>query len=289
MDVSVIIPSYRHPHKIGACVDSLLDQTYTGEYEIIIVDSSPADVQLELDLLFSDKPRIKLIKLNTQTYPGTARNVGIHRAKGAVIALIDADCIAEKDWLENIVKNIADNTIITGVIENGTPDSVYGTCSFLVEFNHFLDLGKGRVELEGAATCNFACNREVFERVGYFTDDRAFEDILFCKKLIAVGGRIVKVDDVRIRHVNKTDLAGVASNLEMLGRYSALVRKRQGMPPRIIFNYPILSFGLIVFRYVSIISRVARSRYLLQFIMYTPVILYLLFIWARGFNIGAKE
>lgn len=289
IQISVVIPSYNQPDTISQCLESVLKQDFTGVYEVVIVDSSIAKYQEIIAGICEVDERVRLIKLKQQTYPGAARNVGIKEAKGEVIALIDSDCVAHESWLSNIAKNMEENIIATGVIENGTQDSVYGTCSFLVEFNHFLAPSQHKKEVHAAATCNFAAKKEVFEKVGYFTDDRAFEDMLFCTKFKKMGGAIYQFRDIRISHVNKTDLKKIAANQKMLGFYSAKVRKQHQMPPQAVFNYPVLAFGLLGFRYLSILSRVIKSKHFLSFVLYNPIIIYLLIQWSIGFYNGAKE
>jgi glycosyltransferase involved in cell wall biosynthesis len=287
-EISVVIPSYNQPATVQRCIHSLLEQEFSGTYEIIIADSSDTARQQELATFCEPLERVQLIKLSKQTYPGAARNVGIKAATGEIIALIDSDCVARPNWLTNIQRHCEPNTILTGVIENGTPDSAYGTCSFLVEFNHFLDFRGERRPVHAAATCNFACHKTVFEQVGYFTDDRAFEDMLFCRKFTEQGGAIYRYHDIRIAHLNKTELAGIKNNQRMLGFYSAKVRKAYGMPPHTIFQMPILALALVPFRYLSIFSRVVRSKYLWKFLLYKPIMLYLLWHWSKGFRAGAK-
>ncbi|WP_020537606.1 glycosyltransferase [Lewinella cohaerens] len=289
MQISVVIPSYNQPETVQRCIGSILEQDFGGTYEIIIADSSDKRKQDELAAFCATIPKVQLIPLEKQTFPGSARNIGIKAAQGEVIALIDSDCVAKPNWLENIWKNMEHNVILTGVIENGTEDSVYGTCSFLVEFNHFLDFSGHKVPAHAAATCNFACRKEVFDKIGYFTDDRAFEDMLFCKKFTDQGGQIFRINGIRIAHLNKTDLAGIRRNQTMLGKFSAIVRRAHGMPPQLVFKLPILAFALAKFRYLSIFSRVIRSKYWAKFLLYTPVILYLLVHWSKGFYTGAKR
>lgn len=289
MQISVVIPSYNQPATVQRCIGSILEQDFEGTYEVIIVDSSEKSKQEMLAAFCASLPKVQLIPLATQTFPGSARNVGIKAAQGEIIALIDADCVARPNWLKNIQENMGTGLILTGVIENGTEDSVYGTCSFLVEFNHFLDFSGHRVPAHAAATCNFACRKEVFEQIGYFTDDRAFEDMLFCKKFTEQGGQIFRVNGIRIAHLNKTDLAGIRSNQTMLGKFSAIVRQAHGMPPQLVFKFPVLAFALAKFRYLSIFSRVIRSKYWARFLLYSPVIIYLLFHWSKGFYSGAKR
>ncbi len=289
MQLSVVIPSYNQPETVQRCIVSILEQDFSGTYEIIIADSSDKHKQDELAAFCATIPKVQLISLKEQTFPGSARNIGIKAAQGEVIALIDSDCVAKPNWLENIWENMEHNVILTGVIENGTEDSVYGTCSFLVEFNHFLDFSGHKVPAHAAATCNFACRKEVFDKIGYFTDDRAFEDMLFCKKFTDQGGQIFRINGIRIAHLNKTDLAGIRRNQTMLGKFSAIVRRAHGMPPQLVFKLPILAFALAKFRYLSIFSRVIRSKYWVKFLLYTPVILYLLLHWSKGFYTGAKR
>jgi len=289
IEISVIIPSYNHPEQISQCVNSLLQQEINKGFEIIIVDSSNEIIQSRLEELCAIDHRIRLIKLNQQTFPGAARNVGIKKAKGNIIALIDADCIANEDWLKNILNNIEANTILTGVIKNGTESSVMGTCSYLVEFNNFLEFHGSKREVDSAATCNFSAKKEVFEKVGFFSDDRAFEDFLFCYKFKESGGKIYQHKDISISHINKTDFNDIVRNQKMLGRFSAKVRKRYDMPPQSVFKLPILSFALPGFRYLSILSRVIKTKHIFKFLLFSPIIIYFLFCWSWGFYKGAKE
>ena len=288
IQISVIIPSYNHLTKIEACIKSILSQDFSGQYEIIIVDSSSKAHQYELENVCLIDERINLIKLAQQTYPGAARNIGIEASNGDIIALIDSDCIADKSWLKNIYKNISENVILTGFIKNGTKNNVLGTCSYLVEFNHFLESNQEEKEILAAATCNFACKKSVFDAMGKFTKERAFEDFLFSHKFRMSGGKIYKRHDICISHVNKTELKDIRTNQKMLGNFSAKMRKKHGIPPKLILRYPILSIFLVVFRYFSILSRVFKNKHLISFLWYSPVIVYFLVYWSVGFYAGAK-
>lgn len=289
IEISVVIPSFNQPDKIEHCIKSILAQNFTKTYEIIIVDSSAPIHQAKVEAICLMDTSIKLIKLDKQTYPGVARNIGIKASLGNIIALIDSDCVAQENWLNHIYNNISDDVILTGVVQNGTKTSVLGTCAFLVEFNHFLDFKEEKREVLSAATCNFACKKTVFERVGYFTNDRAFEDFLFCYKFRKQGGSIYQIRAIAVEHLNKTAGAAIVANQKMLGYYSAKVRKTNAMPPQVVFKYPLLAFGLIGFRYFSIISRVVKTEFFIQFLLYTPILIYFIIQWGIGFYKGAKE
>jgi glycosyltransferase involved in cell wall biosynthesis len=61
-DISVIIPSFNHIEHLQRCVSSILNQQCSGTFEIIIVDSSPSDVQNKIELMFKTNDLIHLIK-----------------------------------------------------------------------------------------------------------------------------------------------------------------------------------------------------------------------------------
>ncbi len=94
--ISVVIPSYNAEKTIRKCIDSLSRQTFRGDFEIILADSSG---DLTAEVVSADYPRVKLIRFEKKTDPGTARNAGVKQAKGEVIAFIDADCEAAPDWI----------------------------------------------------------------------------------------------------------------------------------------------------------------------------------------------
>ena len=289
IEISVIVPSYNHPKTIEKCIKSLLHQKFTREFEIIIVDSSGKEIQKKVESICQRDRRIKLIKRKDQTYPGSARNIGIKKALGDIIALIDADCIADDDWLENIYQNMDDDIILSGVIKNGTPENVMGSCSYMIEFSHFQEFSEHQRYSPAAATCNFACKRIIFEQIGYFSKARAYEDFLFCRKFVKEGGKIILRKDINVTHVNKIDLKSIRDNQFILGKYSAIARRENGLSPKLIFKYPILSPLLIGYRYVSILSRLFHRKRLFTFLWCTPVIVYLLGYWCSGFYHGSKE
>jgi glycosyltransferase involved in cell wall biosynthesis len=288
-DISVIIPSFNHIEHLQRCVSSILNQQCSGTFEIIIVDSSPSDVQNKIELMFKTNDLIHLIKLPNQTFPGIARNIGIKQAKGKYIGMIDADCSAEGGWLECITKYVKENTVICGTIKNGTPYSTWGTLSYLVEFNQFLESTQPPVEIEGASTGNFGCEKILFEKYGYFSDYRAFEDFFFASNLKKQGGKILKVSGFTITHHNRTTFNQIWKNINMLGLLSAKVRRENNLPPKLIFRFPALAFLLTFYRYFSGLKNTLHNKYFFSYILLSPLLIILFLGWSTGFYEGSKE
>ena len=104
--ISIIIAIYNRKDELFELLNSLSHQT-DKDFEIIIVDDGS-----KIDL----RPTTELFKesLNIQFYrkdnsgPGLSRNYGARRAKNDWLVFVDSDVIVEKDYIENIKKNITE-------------------------------------------------------------------------------------------------------------------------------------------------------------------------------------
>jgi cellulose synthase/poly-beta-1,6-N-acetylglucosamine synthase-like glycosyltransferase len=104
--VSVVVPVY-NDSRIESCISSLLMQDYPRElYEVIVVDNNSVASIKEIIQRF---PVIYLREENQGSY--FARNRGLEYASGDVAAFIDADCIADPAWLNNLVHGFKDQQV----------------------------------------------------------------------------------------------------------------------------------------------------------------------------------
>jgi len=98
---SVIIPVYNKANYIEETLKSVLKQQFTN-YEIIIIDDGSTDSSLEIINQFLDN-RICIYKQENKGV-AAARNFGIEKSKGKLIAFLDADDYWFPNHLEEIVK-----------------------------------------------------------------------------------------------------------------------------------------------------------------------------------------
>ncbi|MGR0481937.1 MAG: glycosyltransferase family 2 protein [Candidatus Electronema sp. V4] len=100
MLISVVIPMYNSKYTIIKSIESVLNQSYQGDIEILIVnDGSTDNCGKIVENYISSNNRAIPIRLINKSNGGvsSARNVGIKEAKGDWIALLDSDDI----WLPN--------------------------------------------------------------------------------------------------------------------------------------------------------------------------------------------
>ena len=98
MEFSIIVAVRNENSYIERCIESLYNQKFKGEYEIIVVDGMSDDGTYETLKKIKKKYKIKLFQ-NPVLNAAAGRNLGIKKSKGTYIAFIDGDAIAEKDWL----------------------------------------------------------------------------------------------------------------------------------------------------------------------------------------------
>ena len=89
--LTVIMPSYNAERYIVEAIDSVIAQT-VEEWELIIVDDASTDATQEIAADYQRRdPRVRLVTQDTNRGPAYARNAGIDRARGELIAFIDSD------------------------------------------------------------------------------------------------------------------------------------------------------------------------------------------------------
>lgn len=98
LKVSVVIPMYNAEDTIKSCIDSVFNQTFKDDIEIIIVNDGSTDNSEDVvKSLVDGSENKRTIKVISQINGGVskARNVGINNATGDFIALLDSD----DEWL----------------------------------------------------------------------------------------------------------------------------------------------------------------------------------------------
>lgn len=102
-NVSVIMPARNAAAYIDAAAGSVLNQSMT-ELELLVIDDGSTDgTAARVRAIGEDDNRIRLLT-GPGRGPATARNLGILRATGQWVALMDADDVMDTDRLENLVR-----------------------------------------------------------------------------------------------------------------------------------------------------------------------------------------
>src|SRR5436190_24068624 len=111
--VSVVIPHYSDIAGLTLCLAALRRQNWAADaFEIIVADNNSSGGVAAVQAIAGD---IRVVHAPEQG-AGPARNAGVAAARGDVLAFIDADCIAEPDWLRAGVAGLQRNDYVGGQV-----------------------------------------------------------------------------------------------------------------------------------------------------------------------------
>lgn len=177
--LSVIITVKNERGSINVLLDSLESQTAMPK-EIIFVDGGSTDGTAEIiKKRMKKNKRIKLI-IARGTSIAAGRNIGISNSVSGIIAMTDAGCVIDKNWLINITKPFSirpEIGIVTGSYRmtgksllQEAVKAYLGTPFKLATSSNFLPSAR-----------SIAFRKSIWEKVGGFSEDLelAGEDTLF--------------------------------------------------------------------------------------------------------------
>jgi cellulose synthase/poly-beta-1,6-N-acetylglucosamine synthase-like glycosyltransferase len=162
--------------------------------ELIVADNGSTDKTVSLAKEFGaiviERPKATIAEL---------RNTGAQRAKGSIVAFVDADTVVDKGWLRAAVRHFVNGRI--------------GAVGSRLQYPHdapwiervWAEQQKERNyrgEINWLGSANLVVSRECFERVGGFDASlRTSEDVELCSRIRAAGYVIFSDPEVRATHL----------------------------------------------------------------------------------------
>src|SRR3954468_6230526 len=167
--VSVVVPTRDRAGYLDVTLTSLANQDFAEPYEVIVVDDGSRDSTHEVIArhgvrsLLHDPPR----------GPNAARNDGARVAEADLIALIDDDVFAPREWLRELVdgaRRHPDALAYGGPIRARLEGPAPRSCGREAPPVTTLDLGTGDVPTELVWSANMLLRRSALELAGEFDD-----------------------------------------------------------------------------------------------------------------------
>jgi GT2 family glycosyltransferase len=204
--ISVVIPHLNQPEALEACLGSLDAQSLARNFfEIIVVDNG--SVSMPEDIVANHSGTRLLREL--QEGPGPARNSGVRSATGDIIAFIDADCRAHRDWLRNALQTIRsapEGTILGGDVRiwRNRWNTFTGIEAFEAVFEYRF---KFFIERHGyCGTGNLVVRRSNYEKVGPFAGIEFAEDVEWGQRARSAGLTFRYIPEMVVFHPARRSL-----------------------------------------------------------------------------------
>lgn len=171
MRISVVIPTYNREKYICECVKSAIQQTYNGDYDVIVVDDGSIDSTPKI--LSAFKGKIIYKKINNSGRPAVPRNVGVNIAKGEYVAFLDSDDIWMPNKLEAQVRDIQESKSILSYSNAEIIDSSGNSTGSLVLSN---DQGHSGAIFQYLLKDNIVSTLTVLASKKYILDAGGFDE-----------------------------------------------------------------------------------------------------------------
>jgi glycosyltransferase involved in cell wall biosynthesis len=246
-----------------------------------VVDSSSNGIAQRIGEKFS---KVRLYQFPVRKFCGDARNFGLSVAKGEIIAFIDADCRADGNWIEQILKAHQSPCLaIGGAIANGNPHSITGWAAYFCEFSQWMP-GLHTRKVVDIAGANMSYKRRAFEEYGLFIEGTYSSDTDFHWRLVRNGHYLQFVPSIIVFHHN-IDQFGVFLRHEFdHGRSFAKVRiKSQNFSEFRRWFYGTFSFLIPWWLLLKVGVRNLKNRvYLFYFFKTCPLLIVGLMSWSLG-------
>ncbi len=134
--VSVVIASVVGPPFIDDCLASVFAQRSAPAFEVIVVDCRGAENVARLAARF---PEVRFIQCAGREAVPHLRRLGVERARGEIVAIIEEHCLAKEDWLATLATAFA-----PGYAAVGGPVAAYNYrrlrdwVTYFIEYNSYL-------------------------------------------------------------------------------------------------------------------------------------------------------
>ncbi len=114
--ISVIVPNYNGKDYAARCIQSVLISDYPN-FEIVLVDDVSIDDSLKIiENKFGSDAHLTIIKNKINLDFVGANNIGLRRAKGEYVVLLNNDTEVDKKWLNEILKTFQLNSKV-GIVQ----------------------------------------------------------------------------------------------------------------------------------------------------------------------------
>jgi mycofactocin glycosyltransferase len=241
-EVSIIIPVMNRADELRRCLASLTQLTYPQEkLQIIVVDDGSSD---DSPLVARQFQALLVPSGGTGRGPATARNVGVSMATGEILAFIDSDCTASKEWLGELIPAFNNPAIaaVGGQVDGMCSESAVDRYESVMS-----SLSLGSRERTGSSgndtfylpSCNLLVRSSAFRQASGFDDNmHVGEDVDLTWRLRDKGWTICYLPAGNVLHEHRSSIRSFMSRRFDYGTSEGMLqllhpqrRKQMVIPP----------------------------------------------------------
>ncbi|OJV49572.1 MAG: glycosyl transferase family 2 [Chryseobacterium sp. 39-10] len=288
--ISIIIAIYNRKDELFELLNSLSHQTDTGFEVIVVDDGSQVDLNPTISL-FEESLHIQLFRKQNGG-PGLARNYGAKRAKNEWLVFLDSDVIVEKNYVENIKKdveeipcdafggadkahkgfNLMQKAISYSMTSIFTTGGIRGNKKAVIRFQ--------------PRSFNMGVRKSAFEEVNGFSEMRIGEDPDLSMKLWENGFNTAFFDNIGVYHKRRVDFGQFSKQVYQFGCARPILNQRHPRYVKVSFAFPSLFLIGYVLGFIEYFA-LQRGFILAMYGIYTFLVFFHALYKTRNISIAA--
>ena len=210
MKYSIIVPVFNRPDEVDELLQSLVGQTLK-DFEVVIVEDGSEKPCKDVCDKYAGKIDLKYF-MKKNSGPGQSRNYGAERANGEYLIVLDSDVVLPEGYL----KAVDDELNSEPSDAFGGPDCAhdsftetqkaisYSMTSFFTTGG--IRGGKKKLDKFYPRSFNMGIRRDVYMRLGGFSNMRFGEDIDFSIRIFKAGCKCRLFPEAWVWHKRRTDM-----------------------------------------------------------------------------------
>ena len=221
--VSIYIPVYNGEKTIKEVIDSVKSQSFSFD-EVIVINDCSTDNTEEILKTF---PEIKIINNKNNKGLSYCRNIAINETQNEIIAAIDADVVLNEYWLENIIKNLKDDTVMCG--GNLSEKYINNNYNNWRSVNYMQNWGnEDTINPSFLYGCNTIQLKNIWKKVGGYDEKLKSngEDIDYCRRIKNLGNYDLFYNSrAKCLHLQNDDLKSISKRVWRYHSYGYKIKK----------------------------------------------------------------
>ncbi|QBA64369.1 glycosyltransferase [Muriicola soli] len=275
LSFSLIIPVYNRPEEIKELLESLVTQTYSEKYEVVILEDGSQNPSEDIAKSYEEKINIQYY-FKENSGPGDSRNFGMKKARGNYFIILDSDCLLPPNYLAVIHASLTEDYVdFFGGPDTAHPDFTITQKAINYAMTAMLTTGglrgnKKSTEKFQPRSFNMGISREAFERSEGFGRIHPGEDPDLTFRLWKLGYKSKLIPEAVVHHKRRIDFKKFYSQVKKFGMVRPILNKWHSGTARLSYWLPTLFISGMVF--AVILALLGNPVLILAYLFYFIVV-----------------
>jgi glycosyltransferase involved in cell wall biosynthesis len=263
---SLIIPVYNRPDEVDELLESLSQQDYTDNFEVVIVEDGSSLRCDDVVRKYAGKLHLSY-SFKENSGPGDSRNYGMKKARGDYFIIFDSDCIIPKNYLTEVDIALKENYVDCF----GGPDAALDSFSDIQKAINFamtsflttggIRGGSEKIDKFQPRSFNMGLSRKAFEASNGFGNIHPGEDPDLTIRLWNLGFETKLFPNAYVYHKRRIDWDKFTVQVNKFGKARPILNSWYPQYNKITFFFPsvfiiglLFALILLIFTYDALLQ-----------------------------------